>query len=114
MSQKAEANRGFVARGSGTGATHLGPRMVPLDELLPHPLNSNVMPPDLQAKLGPTSSGRADTRSCWFGPTPTSLASTRSSMVTTAWPSSRTSATARPGATRGRWKTAKRNSSSPR
>src|SRR3989454_1302888 len=25
--------------------------MVPLDDLLPHPLNSNVMPPDLQAKL---------------------------------------------------------------
>ena len=29
----------------------LGPRMVPLDDLLPHPLNSNVMSPDLQAKL---------------------------------------------------------------
>src|SRR2546422_3131595 len=29
----------------------LGPRMVPLDDLLPHPLNSNVMPADLQAKL---------------------------------------------------------------
>jgi len=25
--------------------------MVPLDNLLPHPLNSNVMSPDLQAKL---------------------------------------------------------------
>src|SRR2546426_3051132 len=31
--------------------TRLGPRMVPLDDLLPHPLNSNVMSPDLQAKL---------------------------------------------------------------
>src|SRR5213594_4096924 len=31
--------------------TRLGPRMVLLDDLLPHPLNSNVMPPDLQAKL---------------------------------------------------------------
>src|SRR5213594_2528842 len=29
----------------------LGPRMVPLDDLLPHPLNSNVMSVDLQAKL---------------------------------------------------------------
>jgi ParB-like chromosome segregation protein Spo0J len=25
--------------------------MIPLDDLLPHPLNSNTMPPDLQAKL---------------------------------------------------------------
>src|SRR2546426_12125572 len=32
-------------------ATRLGPRMVPLDDLLPHPLNSNVMSTDLQAKL---------------------------------------------------------------
>src|SRR5205809_8006900 len=31
--------------------TRLGPRMVALDNLLPHPLNSNVMSPDLQAKL---------------------------------------------------------------
>lgn len=29
----------------------VGPRMVPLGDLLPHPLNSNVMPEDLQAKL---------------------------------------------------------------
>src|SRR2546427_4745736 len=29
----------------------VGPRMVPLDHLLPHPLNSNVMSADLQAKL---------------------------------------------------------------
>lgn len=29
----------------------IGPRMVPLDDLLPHPLNSNVMSGDLQAKL---------------------------------------------------------------
>ncbi len=29
----------------------IGPRMVPLDDLVPHPLNSNVMSPDLQAKL---------------------------------------------------------------
>src|SRR6266704_5033701 len=29
----------------------IGPRMVPLDDLLAHPLNSNVMSPDLQAKL---------------------------------------------------------------
>ena len=29
----------------------VGPRMVPLDDLLPHPLNSNVMPEDLQEKL---------------------------------------------------------------
>src|SRR5713101_5340622 len=31
--------------------TRLGPRMVPLDDLLPHPLNSNVMSADLRAKL---------------------------------------------------------------
>lgn len=29
----------------------VGPRMIPLDDLLPHPLNANTMPPDLQAKL---------------------------------------------------------------
>jgi ParB-like chromosome segregation protein Spo0J len=29
----------------------VGPRMVPLDDLIAHPLNSNVMPADLQAKL---------------------------------------------------------------
>jgi len=29
----------------------VGPRMVPLDDLLAHPLNSNVMPEDLQEKL---------------------------------------------------------------
>ena len=29
----------------------VGPKMIPLDDLLAHPLNSNVMPPDLQAKL---------------------------------------------------------------
>ena len=51
MSQKTEADPGSVARSPGTLATRLGPRMVPLDDLLPHPLNSNVMPVDLQAKL---------------------------------------------------------------
>src|SRR6059036_1420132 len=51
MDQKAEADPGSVARGPGTRATRLGPRMVSLDDLLPHPLDSNVMPPDLQAKL---------------------------------------------------------------
>ncbi len=29
----------------------VGPRMVPLDDLVAHPLNSNVMPADLQEKL---------------------------------------------------------------
>ncbi len=29
----------------------VGPRMIPLDDLLPHPLNTNVMSEDLQAKL---------------------------------------------------------------
>lgn len=29
----------------------VGPRMVPLDDLMPHPLNSNVMPEDLREKL---------------------------------------------------------------
>jgi ParB-like chromosome segregation protein Spo0J len=33
------------------GPVRVGPRMVPLDDLLPHPLNSNVMPEDLRAKL---------------------------------------------------------------
>src|SRR2546426_5247338 len=31
--------------------TRIGPRMVPLDDLRPHPLNSNVMTEDLKAKL---------------------------------------------------------------
>jgi hypothetical protein len=36
----------------GTKApVRVGPRMVPLDDLLPHPLNSNLMSADLQAKL---------------------------------------------------------------
>ncbi len=30
---------------------HVGARMVPLDRLRPHPLNSNLMPDDLRAKL---------------------------------------------------------------
>lgn len=32
-------------------STRVGPRQIPLDDLLAHPLNSNVMPPDLQEKL---------------------------------------------------------------
>ncbi len=35
----------------GLAGARLGPRMVSLEDLLPHPLNSNVMPEDLQAKL---------------------------------------------------------------
>lgn len=33
------------------GEKHLGVKMVPLDDLLPHPLNSNVMNEDMQEKL---------------------------------------------------------------
>src|SRR3989475_12882153 len=51
MSRKAEAAPGSVARGTGARATRLGRRMVALNDPLPHPLNSNVMSPDLQAKL---------------------------------------------------------------
>src|SRR5688572_19461091 len=29
----------------------VGPKMIPLDDLLPHPLNANTMPEDLKAKL---------------------------------------------------------------
>lgn len=37
---------------AGTRAPlRVGPRMIALDDLLPHPLNSNVMPEDLRAKL---------------------------------------------------------------
>jgi ParB-like chromosome segregation protein Spo0J len=32
-------------------ANRIGPRMVPIDDLRPHPLNSNVMPEDLREKL---------------------------------------------------------------
>jgi len=32
-------------------STRVGPKMVALDDLVAHPLNSNVMPPDLQDKL---------------------------------------------------------------
>ncbi len=31
--------------------SRIGARMVPLDDLSPHPLNANVMPEDLRAKL---------------------------------------------------------------
>ena len=51
MNVKAEADQGPVATDPGPRETRLGPRMVPLNDLLPHPLNSNVMSPDLQAKL---------------------------------------------------------------
>ncbi len=34
-----------------TPSKHLGARMVPLDLLSPHPLNANVMPEELRAKL---------------------------------------------------------------
>ena len=34
-----------------TPQKRLGPKMVPLDDLVAHPLNSNVMPDDLQEKL---------------------------------------------------------------
>ncbi len=51
MSHESEVGQGSAAGGTGARATRLGPRMVPLDDLLPHPLNSNVMTEDLQAKL---------------------------------------------------------------
>ena len=31
--------------------SRLGPKQIPLDDLLPHPLNSNVMPPEFREKL---------------------------------------------------------------
>jgi ParB-like chromosome segregation protein Spo0J len=31
--------------------SRLGPKQIPLDDLLPHPLNSNVMPPEYREKL---------------------------------------------------------------
>src|SRR3990172_10746983 len=34
-----------------TAGKRIGARMVPLDRLRPHPLNSNVMPEDLREKL---------------------------------------------------------------
>ena len=34
-----------------TTEKRVGPRMIPLDDLIPHPLNANVMPPDLREKL---------------------------------------------------------------
>ena len=40
----------MIANATST-PTRMGPRIVPLDDLLPHPLNSNVMAPELQAKL---------------------------------------------------------------
>ncbi|MBD3237488.1 MAG: hypothetical protein GF330_12350 [Candidatus Eisenbacteria bacterium] len=30
---------------------NLGPRMIPAEDLIPHPLNANIMPPDLREKL---------------------------------------------------------------
>src|SRR5437867_1673703 len=32
-------------------ATRVGPKMIPLDDLVAHPLNSNVMPDELKSKL---------------------------------------------------------------
>src|SRR3990172_13226976 len=34
-----------------TAGKRIGPRQIPLDQLRPHPLNSNVMPEDLRQKL---------------------------------------------------------------
>ena len=34
-----------------TTEKRVGPRMIRLDDLVPHPLNANVMPPDLREKL---------------------------------------------------------------
>ena len=34
-----------------TTEKRLGPRMIPLDDLAPHPLNANIMPDDLREKL---------------------------------------------------------------
>src|SRR5437867_3511419 len=50
MNVKAEADQGPVATDPGPRETRLGPRMVPLDDLLPHPLNSNVMSPDAKRR----------------------------------------------------------------
>ena len=36
---------------TGRVSARVGPRMVALDDLTPHPLNANVMPEDLRAKL---------------------------------------------------------------
>jgi ParB-like chromosome segregation protein Spo0J len=44
-------NEGNDGAGQESRAQRIGPRMIPLDCLLAHPLNSNVMPEDLQAKL---------------------------------------------------------------
>jgi ParB-like chromosome segregation protein Spo0J len=44
-------DEGNAGAGQESRVQRIGPRMIPLDCLLPHPLNSNVMPPDLQAKL---------------------------------------------------------------
>jgi len=51
VSQDADGSRGVAEAGTAARAVRLGPRMVPLDDLVSHPLNSNVMSPDLQAKL---------------------------------------------------------------
>jgi ParB-like chromosome segregation protein Spo0J len=40
------------AEGSRSGkGVRIGPKVIPLDDLLPHPLNSNVMAPEQRAKL---------------------------------------------------------------
>ena len=46
----ATAHEGGGSPHVGRG-TRIGPRMVPLDDLRPHPLNSNIMSEDLRAKL---------------------------------------------------------------
>ncbi len=44
-------NEDSTLNGRSLGNARVGPKMIPLDDLVAHPLNSNVMPPDLQEKL---------------------------------------------------------------
>ena len=73
MSQKAEADPGSVARDPGTRATRLGPRMVPLDDLLPLSLlksPSGLKVTQRRARVAAQSTaGQAETSRVWSGVT---------------------------------------------
>jgi hypothetical protein len=72
--------------------TRIGPRMIPLDDLVAHPLNSNVMPEDLQAEARAHIKKSGRYPFLVVGSIRTSAGSTAGWTVTIASPSSGTSA----------------------
>jgi hypothetical protein len=88
-------------------------RMVALDDLVPHPLNANVMPDAMLGKLRAHIKRTGRYPHLIVRPHPLSPGASRSSTATTESGCCETSATARPDATSGRSTTARRRFSSP-